>query len=109
MQKLEPRFFALSDRAILPTLAYAGDAGLDLRTPAPLSLPAGQRAFCDFELRVEVAAGFVGLLMPRSGLARRVGVTLLNVGVIDSGYAGSLGVTLFNSSEQDFQAQAGDA
>jgi dUTP pyrophosphatase len=105
----EPRFYKLVPEALLPTLAYAGDAGLDLRTPVGLTVPAGERAFCDLGLQVDIPAGYVGLLMPRSGLSRRAGITLLNVGVIDSGYAGGLGVTLYNSSHEDYRFEAGDA
>ena len=85
--------------ASLPLPAYAreGDAGLDLAAAAPATLPPGGRALVSTGLRVAIPAGYAGLVLPRSGLALRAGVTVLNApGLIDSGYRGEIGVLLVN-------------
>jgi len=81
----------------LPDYARAGDAGLDLLAAATVTLPPGGRALVPTGLRVAIPEGYAGLVLPRSGLALRVGVTVLNApGLIDSGYRGEIGVLLIN-------------
>jgi dUTP pyrophosphatase len=81
----------------LPAYARAGDAGLDLLAAAPVTLPPGGRALVATGLRVAIPEGYAGLVLPRSGLALRAGVTVLNApGLIDSGYRGEIGVLLIN-------------
>jgi dUTP pyrophosphatase len=84
--------------AILPTRAYAGDAGLDLYACEPVRLEPGHRATVPTGVAVEIPAGQAGLVLPRSGLAAKHGVTLVNApGLIDSGYRGELRVVLLNT------------
>lgn len=81
----------------LPAYAREGDAGLDLAAAAPVTLPPGGRALVPTGLRVAIPDGHAGLVLPRSGLALRTGVTVLNApGLIDSGYRGEIGVLLIN-------------
>ncbi len=81
----------------LPAYARAGDAGLDLLAAAPVTLPPGGRELVPTGLRVAIPEGYAGLVLPRSGLALRAGVTVLNApGLIDSGYRGEIGVLLIN-------------
>ncbi|HVL98567.1 MAG TPA: dUTP diphosphatase [Egibacteraceae bacterium] len=81
----------------LPGYAHPGDAGLDLRARAAVSLAPGERAVVPTGVAVAVPAGCVGLVHPRSGLAARAGVALVNApGTIDAGYRGEVQVILVN-------------
>jgi len=81
----------------LPAYARAGDAGLDLVAAATVTLRPAARQIVPTGLRVAIPAGYAGLVVPRSGLALRAGVTVLNApGLIDSGYRGEIGVLLVN-------------
>ena len=81
----------------LPAYARAGDAGLDLVAAAAVTLSPGGREMVPTGLRVAIPEGYAGLVLPRSGLALRAGVTVLNApGLIDSGYRGEIGVLLIN-------------
>jgi dUTP pyrophosphatase len=81
----------------LPRYAKPDDAGLDLHAAEPTVLKPGERALVPTGLAVAIPKGFAGLVMPRSGLALRHGVTVLNApGVIDAGYRGELKVLLIN-------------
>lgn len=81
----------------LPAYAREGDAGLDLVTAAAVTLAPGGRELVPTGLRVAIPEGYAGLVLPRSGLALRAGVTVLNApGLIDSGYRGEIGVLLIN-------------
>ncbi len=92
-----------------PVYAKPGDAGCDLRSTQSLILPAGERALVKTGVRIAMPAGYVGLVHPRSGLAAKHGITVLNTpGTVDSGYRGELMVTLYNSSKEDFKIEAGD-
>lgn len=83
----------------VPTPAYAhiGDAGADLVTTVDLALPPGQRAVVGTGVAIGLPVGYAGFVHPRSGLAARTGVTVLNApGTIDSGYRGEIRVCLIN-------------
>lgn len=98
----------LSDCAELPRYAHEGDAGLDLRITHDVTLNPGERATVGTGLAVEIPQGCVGLVLPRSGLASKHGITLSNsVGVIDSGYRGEIGATLLNQSDETATLDAG--
>jgi dUTP pyrophosphatase len=99
-----------SDPAVaLPVYAREGDAGLDLAAAAPVTLEPGSRELVSTGLRVAIPAGYAGLVMPRSGLALRSGVTVLNApGLIDSGYRGEIGVLLVNHGAQPVVIQRGE-
>lgn len=94
---MELRCTRLDPRATLPTRAHDGDAGLDLYALEGATLGAGERAAVGTGIAVEIPEGYAGLVLPRSGLALRAGVTVLNApGLIDSGYRGEIGVLLIN-------------
>jgi dUTP pyrophosphatase len=81
----------------LPRYARAGDAGLDLHAAARVEIAAGARAMVPTGLAVAIPPGFAGFVLPRSGLALRHGLTLLNTpGLIDAGYRGEVQVLLIN-------------
>jgi dUTP pyrophosphatase len=100
----------LDPRAVLPTRAHEGDAGLDLYALEPCLLGPGQRAMVRTGVAVEIPAGYAGLVMPRSGLAARHGIALVNApGLIDAGYRGELKVLLLNTdSTSSCELAAGD-
>lgn len=81
----------------LPSRAHAGDAGVDLFSALDVELAPGHRALVPTGLAVAVPAGMVGLIHPRSGLAARVGLSIVNSpGTIDAGYRGEIKVSLIN-------------
>ena len=95
----------------LPSYARAGDAGLDLRARTDALVPArGGRALVPTGIAVAIPDGWVGLVVPRSGLALRHGVALANTpGVIDSGYRGELQAVVINlDPADDYQVRRGD-
>jgi dUTP pyrophosphatase len=99
----------LRDDATLPAQAYSGDAGLDLAAYGRHEVPPGARAVIPTGLAVEVPEGYGGFVLPRSGLAARNGITLLNApGLIDSGYRGEVQVVFHNTdSEATFVVEHG--
>ena len=100
----------LRDDAVVPRNAYAGDAGLDLSTCEPLELRPGERALAKTGLAVAIPEGYAGFVQPRSGLAARHGVAVVNSpGLIDSGYRGEIQVILLNTDrERTFVAGPGE-
>ncbi len=95
----------------LPEYATAGAAGLDLRASIeePIVLGAGERTFVPTGLYVEIPEGYEMQIRPRSGLAAKRGVTVLNSpGTIDSDYRGEICVILYNSSQEDFVIERGE-
>ena len=88
----------LRDDAILPTRAYPGDAGLDLVACERHELAPGERAMVGTGIAVAIPDGHAGLVTPRSGLAAKHGITIVNTpGLVDSGYRGELRVILHNT------------
>jgi dUTP pyrophosphatase len=100
----------LSPEAVLPTRAHEGDAGLDLYASEQAHIGPGERWSVGTGVAVEIPDGHAGLVLPRSGLARKHGITLVNApGLIDSGYRGELRVLLLNTDPADtFRVQPGD-
>jgi dUTP pyrophosphatase len=100
----------LSDTAVLPARAHEGDAGLDLFAAEDATIGPGERAGVGTGIAVEIPAGHAGLVLPRSGLADRHGIALVNApGLIDSGYRGELRVLLLNTDRREpFEIAAGD-
>jgi dUTP pyrophosphatase len=91
----------LRPEAILPTRAYAGDAGLDLHATEAVTLSPGARASVGTGIAVAIPEGCGGLVLPRSGLAARNGIALVNApGLIDAGYRGELRVLLLNTDRE---------
>ena len=99
----------LRDDAVLPARAYQGDAGLDLSACERVELLPGERAVVGTGLAVAIPEGHAGFVQPRSGLADRHGITVVNSpGLIDSGYRGELKVILLNTdTEQPFVVERG--
>lgn len=100
----------LDGRAVLPTRAHAGDAGLDLHALEGAVLGPGERASIATGIAVEIPAGHAGLVLARSGLALRYGIALVNApGLIDAGYRGEIRVLLLNTDRAEvFEISAGD-
>jgi len=95
--------------AIVPARAYAGDAGLDLAATERIELGPGERAVVPTGLAVAIPEGYAGFVQPRSGLASRNGITIVNTpGLVDSGYRGELMVVLHNTDRSEpFVVEAG--
>ncbi len=104
------RFLRLHPEAVLPSRAMEGDAGLDLCCVDGFTVGPGERTSVGTGLALEIPSGHAGLVLPRSGLAAKHGIALVNSpGLIDSGYRGEIKVLLFNSDRSEpFTAQAGD-
>src|SRR5207302_1312139 len=100
----------LEERALLPTRAHVDDAGLDLHALEEVLLGPGERAAVRTGIAVEIPPGQAGLVLPRSGLAHRHGIALVNApGLIDSGYRGELKVLLLNTDRsRRFAVSPGD-
>ncbi len=92
----------LRDDALVPTRAYAGDAGLDLAACERVELAPGERATVGTGLAIAIPEGYAGFVQPRSGLAARHGITIVNApGLVDSGYRGELKVILLNTDAHE--------
>lgn len=97
------------DDAYLPIYAQPGDAGADLRSRVAAVVPAMGRCLVPTGVSIALPNGYVGLVHPRSGLAHKNGITVLNTpGTIDAGYRGEISVNLYNSTDQDFTVEPGD-
>ena len=94
----------------VPTYAHVGDAGADLRASHDVTLRPGERARVGTGVRIALADGLVGLVTPRSGLAARHGLSVVNSpGIIDSGYRGEIKVSLINlDPAESLTLHAGD-
>ncbi|MEX1263618.1 MAG: dUTP diphosphatase [Actinomycetota bacterium] len=94
---MELPFRRLDPEATLPSSQHAGDAGLDLCANADVEVLAGERAMVPTGLAVAIPEGYAGLVLPRSGLASKRGLTLANSpGLIDAGYRGEVIVSAVN-------------
>lgn len=106
---LEVKFKKLDDRAVIPFKANPGDAGLDLVSIEEKVIFSGQYALVKTGLVVELPQGHEGEVRPRSGLALKHGVTVLNSpGTIDEGYRGEIGVILINHGDKPYTINVGD-
>ncbi len=102
-------FKKLVSDASIPAYAHPGDAGMDLRSAEALVVEPGKRALVHTGLVMILPEGYEGQVRPRSGLALRHGITVLNTpGTIDTGYRGELGVILANFGDAPFVVQKGD-
>jgi dUTP diphosphatase len=98
----------LHEGAVLPTRAYPGDAGLDLSAVEGAVLEPGERATLGTGLAIALPDGHAGLVLPRSGLASKHGIGVLNApGLIDAGYRGEVRVILHNHGSETFRVEAG--
>lgn len=92
-----------------PVYAKPGDAGADLRCTIDAVIPAGERLLLPTGVSIALPDGYVGLVHPRSGLAAKHGITVLNApGTVDAGYRGEVMVTLLNTGSEDFVITRGD-
>lgn len=92
----------LREDAVVPRRAYAGDAGLDLSSCERVELAPGARATVGTGLAVAIPAGHAGFIQPRSGLAAKSGITIVNApGLVDCGYRGELKVVLLNTDDRE--------
>lgn len=99
----------LHPEATIPSTATPGDAGADLYSLVGGVIPARSAANVSTGIAIELEPGTVGLVHPRSGLAAKHGITVLNApGTIDSGYRGEVRVLLLNTSDVDFVFESGD-
>jgi dUTP pyrophosphatase len=107
---VELRVTRLREEATLPSRAHEGDAGLDLHSAEPARIAPGERATVATGIAVEIPSGYAGLVLPRSGLAARHGIALVNApGLIDSGYRGEVKVLLLNTDRAEaFEISPGD-
>lgn len=107
---MQLRFKKLRDDAIIPTQAHAGDAGSDLYAVEGVVLAPGARAKVPTGVAVAIPDGHAGLILPRSGLAHKHGITLTNTpGLIDSGYRGELQVLMLNTDRDTaYEVKVGD-
>ncbi|HXK14934.1 MAG TPA: dUTP diphosphatase [Gaiellaceae bacterium] len=95
IQKLRPD-------AVVPGRAYSGDAGLDLSSCERVELAPGERALVPTGLAVAIPEGYAGFVQPRSGLAAKHGISIVNTpGLVDSGYRGEVLVNLVNTDQRD--------
>jgi dUTP pyrophosphatase len=99
----------LREEAVLPRQAYPGDAGFDLAACEPITLGPGERALVSTGVAVAIPEGYAGFVQPRSGLAARHGISVVNSpGLVDSGYRGELRVALLNTdAEESFTVERG--
>ena len=92
----------LREEAVVPARAYAGDAGLDLAACERAELGPGERVVVGTGLAVAIPEGYAGFVQPRSGLAARHGISVVNApGLIDSGYRGEVRVVLLNTDRAE--------
>ena len=99
----------LTDTAVLPTYAHVGDAGMDLYADEDIMLGNETWNVVSTGVAMSIPEGYVGLIHPRSGLAAKHGITVLNApGTIDAGYRGEIKVILLNGTNKDFVVRRGD-
>lgn len=103
------RFKKIHPDATLPSYAHASDAGMDVRSVEDVTVPAMGRVLVHTGLVMLLPPMYEAQVRPRSGLALKYGITVLNTpGTIDSGYRGEVGVILANFGDSDFQVKKGD-
>ncbi|MEY3317529.1 MAG: dUTP diphosphatase [Actinomycetota bacterium] len=94
---------------LMLTIGNPGDAGYDLRSAENAVVPARSRHTVNTGVSIALPAGYVALVHPRSGLAAKHGITVLNApGTVDAGYRGQMLITLVNHSDEDFEITRGD-
>lgn len=98
--------FTIEDGAYIPEKAHDTDAGFDIRTPVDAVVPARGSVFIDSGVRVDLPKNSVGMLKSKSGLNCKYGI--VSEGVIDEGYTGTIGVKLFNHSNEEYRFLKGD-
>ncbi len=103
------RIKKIRDNAVTPRYEHDGDAGMDLYAVEDSSLHPGERKLIPTGLQVEVPRGYEMQIRPKSGLALKHGITVLNTpGTVDSCYRGEVGVIMHNASDRDYEIKAGE-
>ncbi len=107
---MDLKFQKMAAEATVPTKSHPGDAGFDLYACKEAVLTPGARTRVHTGIAVAIPEGYAGLVIPRSGLAKKHGITLVNSpGLIDCGYRGEIQVLLLNlDREQSYQVSVGD-
>ncbi len=106
---MQVTFKRLSTEVEIPTTAHIGDAAVDLQTRSDITLEPGDRVPVPTGLAVAIPAGYAGLVLARSGHARRNGIGVVNgPGLIDSGYRGEISVLLINHGSETVGFRVGD-
>jgi dUTP diphosphatase len=101
--------FRVDTELPLPSHSHVGDAGVDLRSTINANLDVGERILVPSGFAFEIPPGHCGLVMPRSGLALKHGISVVNSpGLIDSGYRGEIKVTLINHGSETFEIVRGE-
>ena len=110
MKNVDIRIKKLTEEAIIPQYANDGDAGLDVCSIDDIEINPGERKFIHTGLAIEIPEGFAGFMQPRSGLAIKHGISIVNTpGLIDSGYRGELKIILINTDKNElFHINKGD-
>ena len=105
---MKVKFQRINQSAELPTYAHPGDAGMDIRSIEELTIDPGARALVHTGLVMVLPPGYEAQVRPRSGLALKNGITVLNPpGTIDEGYRGEIGVILANFGSEPFKVEKG--
>ena len=108
MEKYVLKVEKISDNAIIPNYANKGDAGLDLFAINELILSSGERGLVHTGIKIELPENTEAQIRPRSGLALKHGITLVNApGTIDEGYRGEIGVIVINHGQEVFKVEIG--
>src|SRR6185436_7793924 len=107
---IELKIKLLDPEVALPRYQHEGDAGLDLASRVGITLEPGERAMVPTGIAVAIPRGYAGFVLPRSGLAARHGIALVNSpGLIDAGYRGEVAVVVINTDRmKEFQIRRGD-
>ena len=107
---MKPLPVLIVTNGVTPSYAHPGDAGVDLRSSEAIVIPAGERRTVGTGVAIALPDGYVGLVHPRSGLAAKHGITVLNSpGTVDAAYRGEIKVTLLNTDlKSDFAIAVGD-
>lgn len=101
--------YEIEDPDLLPKYQTQGSSGCDLRSSIDVVIPSGKRSIVPTGLKVEIPVGFEGQVRPRSGLAAKHGITVLNTpGTVDCDYRGEVKVILLNTGDEDFIIKKGD-
>lgn len=110
MDKVRVPIKRLSSDAQIPRIAYKGDAGVDLRSTERIVLKPHERAMVPTGLAIALPSGYAGFVLPRSGLAAKHGISIVNApGLVDSNYRGELKVILVNTDANEaFTIEVGD-
>ncbi|SRR5712692_5160650 len=107
---IELRIKLLDDGLPMPRYQHDGDAGLDLPSRVDLVIEPGERAMVPTGIAVAIPPGYAGFVLPRSGLASRHGIALVNSpGLVDSGYRGEMSIVMINTDKREpFHIKRGD-